>query len=560
MPKAKTTKTAQVPRGDSELLVPDWMGFNHKTLVLKCDQYQLNPKGRKEALAHRLVAHFATQSDTNPAEGSQQTSTTNTANKENVVPNKPMEIVDASLLTEAIVRLQEQQSIQQQQTNSLMQLLQNKPNSLNVPPETSTVTPDPNVQGNNPLIFSPSSPSPNALQPHLTTYAPLTNNNNPVVPVSSPNAPITHHANASNPATTIDFNIATASSTNNLAPNLAPVLGFNAQHLLDNSNTTTNAASLTNMAMNPYIPPPITSALMAKIKKLDNVDFGEILACISPNMSNMGAYTGGEDGDEYSLSSVQTAGSQLTFKKRSARAPIPNISHWGHAWNAFYEATLHHHPTMHFQLFTYHKHIQFSINRKFSFLMAYDPTQRMQIAAQRHLPPAVQSASWVKHSMALFNTYLRDNMKPQCSKCLAYDHYAKQCTKNTVVNTISQQQQQQPFPQHASYSQQHWQAVASRPNLSASTVPQQPVMPQPPMMQPPNQQFRNAQQKPQHTVPKSPNLINITRNQVQNPCYRFNKGQACRLPCNYPHVCNVCNRPDHTGLNCNNTTTTSFQP
>ena len=59
-----------------------------------------------------------------PKHGSQwhidRTSTdTSTADKENIVPNKEMEIVDASLLTEAIVRLQQQQK-------AMTQILQGK--------------------------------------------------------------------------------------------------------------------------------------------------------------------------------------------------------------------------------------------------------------------------------------------------------------------------------------------------------------------------------------------------------------------------------------------------
>ena len=162
----------------------------------------------------------------------------------------------------------------------------------------------------------------------------------------------------------------------------------------------------------------------------------------------MGAYTGGDDGEEYCLSQVQVAGAALSFKKRSARAPISSVAAWGHAWNVFYEATLHHHPSMHYQLFCYNKHIMdYATKYKFSFLMAYDQTHRIQIAAQRHLPPSVQSASWTKHSTALFNTYLRDNGKSQCTKCFGFDHYTKNCPKTSVNSNLQPNQFQPPSTQ-----------------------------------------------------------------------------------------------------------------
>ena len=243
---------------------------------------------------------------------------------------------------------------------------------------------------------------------------------------------------------------------------------------------------------------------MAKVKKLEYVDFGEILAAITPNISNMGAYIEGEDGDEFCLSQLQTLNTPLTLKKRSSRSPIFNLAHWVLAWNAFYEATLHHHPAMHFQLYTYFKHvIEYSTNHKFAYLMAYDQTHRIQIAAQRHLPPNSQTASWTIHSSALFNTYLRDNKKSQCAKCHAYGHFEKQCPKNatpTAVNTVIQQQS--PKYQQATYSQQHGYTTANTPQLSSNassnnTIPRRSSDPQTP-------QFRNVQQQQ-----NSPALLQI---------------------------------------------------
>ena len=57
MPRAAKIKISQV-RTDKELELHEWMAMNHRTLVLKCDQYSLNPKGKKEVLAKHLLAHF----------------------------------------------------------------------------------------------------------------------------------------------------------------------------------------------------------------------------------------------------------------------------------------------------------------------------------------------------------------------------------------------------------------------------------------------------------------------------------------------------------------------
>ena len=57
---------------------------------------------------------------------------------------------------------------------------------------------------------------------------------------------------------------------------------------------------------------------------------------------------------------------------------------------------------------------------------------------------------------------------------------------------------------------------------------------------------------------KSNNLISVPRD--SNACYRFNSGRTCRLPCNFPHVCKHCSRPDHIGELCPHKTSTGFKP
>ena len=174
-----------------------------------------------------------------------------------------------------------------------------------------------------------------------------------------------------------------------MSTNLSPTFGFDSQPLLQQGGT--GASSAFN---NPYIPPPVPNHCINKIKNLEYVDFGSILTAILPNSSNMASITEGEDIEEFCLSQIQQPGAAATFRKKSARNPINNFPTWVMAWNVFYETTLHFHPEKHYELFSYFKHIsEFSVNHKFNFLAAYDKAHRTHIAAQKNLPPSVQTSS-----------------------------------------------------------------------------------------------------------------------------------------------------------------------
>ena len=425
MPKTKRNHrgTEQTPKTDAFYELSDWMGLTPAGLVLKCGEHKLISKGRKEVLAKRLWESFNPQ--VNVGDNNNNSDATITA-KENIKPNNDnnsnnnnnnnsnnnpnnLETVDVSLFAEAIMQIQEQQKLQQTENKviqeSLKQILQGtSPNIASPVPMTTQTTPTP-------LVISQNDNQSDDPSNNLTPYAPTNKN------IDKP----------------IHFQVAAgAAIPGTVNTNLTAVPGFDSHQLLSASvQGNSPSPDITN---NPYIPPPITAALTAKIKKQEYVDLGEILACILPNTANMGAYTGtgGDDGEDYCLSQTQTPGTPLTFKKRSTRSPITNLASWSVAWNTFYEATLHYFPSMHYQLFSYFKHIiQYATNHKFTYLMAYDQTARLQIAAQRHLLPALQSTSWAKHSTALYNTYLRDNMKPQCSKCSAHDHFSNRCPKQS---------------------------------------------------------------------------------------------------------------------------------
>ena len=285
---------------------------------------------------------------------------------------------------------------------------------------------------------------------------------------------------------------------------------------------------------------------MKQIKNGEYIDFGALLFPIIPTAASMASIAEGEDSEEYCLSQRQEPGSSARFIKKSARSPITNYATWVLAWNMFYEATLYHFPLMHYELFSYFKHIaEFAPNRKFEYLAAYDKTHRMHIAAQRDLPEIKRTSWWTKHDPSLYNTYLRDNMKAHCQKCLGYGHYEKQCAQasdNQTGNT--QAANPSPQPTNNNYHNYNTPPTQSQPS-----------------------QFRNGQnQRNGGRQSNNTNLINVNpSSNTRKYCFRFNRGESCRLPCDWPHLCYWCHKP-HPDTRCpeklhnNNQTSTGFRP
>ena len=320
----------------------------------------------------------------------------------------------------------------------------------------------------------------------------------------------------------IHFQIQPATTT---AVNLNPTYGFDSQQLLPSTGTSFNPN-------NPYLPPPVPTQCLTKIKNMEYVDFGTLLTSILPNSLNMASIIEGADDEEFCLSQIPTLGAAATFRKKSRRNAITNFPTWVMAWNVFYETTLHFFPGKHHELFSYFKHIcEYAIRHKFNFLVAYDKAHRIHIAAQRNLPLAVQTSSWTKHCPSLYNLYLKDNMTSHCSNCLGWGHYEKQCplTQNNANNS------------------------------QTSTLNPLQTLSQPPSIQQPSNLFRND---PQQSSKSGDN----------SSCFRYNKGYVCNPPCEYPHVCKACLKKGSTQLHpayqCknnkerpgSNTTTTRFRP
>ena len=79
MPKLKNQSRQAIPSEsaeDQQRSESDWQQLPHKTLVLKCGQYHLPAKGRKDALVTKLYGHF------HPSSGASRQAT----NKENLPP------------------------------------------------------------------------------------------------------------------------------------------------------------------------------------------------------------------------------------------------------------------------------------------------------------------------------------------------------------------------------------------------------------------------------------------------------------------------------------------
>ena len=413
--------------------------------------------------------------------------------------------LDGTLLCEAIATLQAQQQQQLEQQRSLQSCLQQL---------MGTNANNQNLEQGTPTLLSAATTEP----PKVTNP---TINQQGVAGVDIQNL-VSYNPTTSQP---IHFQINAPLGTTS---NLNPTYGFDSQQLLQNAGTSPNIN-------NPYLPPPVPSQCLTKIKNSEYVEFGSLLASILPNSLNMAAITEGADDEEYCLSTTSTPGAAATFRKKARRNAITNFPTWVMAWNVFYETTLHYYPSKHHELFTYFKHIsEYAVSHKFNFVAAYDKAHRIHIAAQRNLPPAAQTSSWTKHCPSLYNLYLKDNMLAQCNNCLGWGHHEKNCMQPQTSSTVSSNN------------------PTAQPVTPFLLQPQAPPQP----MQQPSNQFRNVSNT---TNPVNTNASRFT-------CFRYNKGRPCQLPCGFPHICKLCFQQGlrlvHPAFQCpnTNTTTTRFRP
>ena len=243
------------------------------------------------------------------------------------------------ILCEAIATLQEQQKLQEQQQRSLQSSIQLISQGGQTA-QGSSQTIDTNTQFAIPLTVNNPTETNNLMSynPHLTTTQQVSQQH--TLPQAQQQQPGVH------------FQIDPAVNTGALS--LAH--GFN-NHQLLNAQSYPGTSHVPPPSNNPYLPPVISSTLMKQIKNGEYIDFGALLFPIIPTAASMASIAEGEDSEEYCLSQRQEPGSSARFIKKSARSPITNYATWVLAWNMFYEATLHHFPLMHYELFSYFKHI-----------------------------------------------------------------------------------------------------------------------------------------------------------------------------------------------------------
>ena len=155
-----------------------------------------------------------------------------------------------------------------------------------------------------------------------------------------------------------------------------PILGIPPQL----ANTT--GMPLNNI--NPYAPPGIRTAILAKVKRNEYVDFDELLPP-PPPINN----------DPDLLGFQLDPNNNLLLKPNQVKAKIRDYPSWICAWNIYQQAVLHFHPSKHFDLFSYFK-ILTNLERKHRFesVYLYDKSQRQTLAAQHTLPKISRTASW----------------------------------------------------------------------------------------------------------------------------------------------------------------------
>ena len=180
MPKSRTTRRSS-SKTSSENTIPDdpqcsledWLSLTQSNLALKCSQYGLKSKGKKEDLAKLLLVHFGSGETSQNKENSEPT-----ANKVPgvVLPTPGAQLssvtnVDGTLLCEAIATLQEQQKLQQAQQNSIQTCLQqllDKGSNDNANLPAFGNNPNPNIPVETAILGSPHQ----AGAQNLVTYQP----------------------------------------------------------------------------------------------------------------------------------------------------------------------------------------------------------------------------------------------------------------------------------------------------------------------------------------------------------------------------------------------------
>ena len=264
---------------------------------------------------------------------------------------------------------------------------------------------------------------------------------------------------------------------------------------------------------NPYTPAAIPRRCLTLIEKGEYVDFQKLRPKSVDQKTR-------EDGA--SNISMKFSPTTRTYTLEKAhKESIGTFTAWMEAWNNFVQTRLYFKPDEHFQLFTYQRLIgTLAAQYRFSAVYSYDIDFRNLIATQRRVSPKERTASWGSVQPQLQVIHLTDNQRlppPKCFKCNESGHTANVCPNQKPKDT--QPRQRSPNRNRTDNERSRRDTQDSRP-------------------------FRNG-------------------SKYWYCCDHWNDGQCTRGAdgCRFAHLCNKCGATnEHTGPNCNRSTSTGFRP
>ena len=277
-----------------------------------------------------------------------------------------------------------------------------------------------------------------------------------------------------------------------------------------------------NIAHNAFTPPPISVKILQKIQKLEFIDLEELLPP-SP-ITHL-------DNDIFELE-YGSGGEGLQIKNKKHKKHIMDFPGWVSAWNTYFQANMCIDPKRCYAMFSYFKNFCELVRKyKFEACLVYDKAHRTILATQQSVPVNQRTTTWEKTNEDLLHLYLQSNLLPTCYSCRNTGHFATSCPHNKSHNL------------HSIITSQH------SPKLHKFRA-------QNPYSFTSNQYSYQAPRVTSITTASG----NTTPATATGTCNRFNHNDTCRLPCRFPHICNRCFKPGHSGFDCRSKPYTSFTP
>ena len=327
--------SSETEKSDKNKTVQDWGKLAKEILVLKCNNYALEETGTKLDLQKRLVEHCTKNNDTS----------NNTNEHEQQMPQETTPSIREELaeLRAMIVSMNEH-NMSRGRTVTFQDIPQN-------------------IQHNQPPPQS--QPSLEIIEHRDRTVANLTQYENQFNTNTTNRQQAQHGFQGTNPA---------ASPPGN------------------------NTIYLDPSILNPYTPPALEAKTLAKVVKLEYVDFDILLPSPIQTTSEQ----------SFEIEVTPDDNINITRNNKKSANKILDFPSWMCAWNLFTQATLHKHPQLQFVLFSYQKEFCHLVRRfKFEACYSYDKAQRKNIASQNSMPALSRTVSWDKRNEELYNIFLR---------------------------------------------------------------------------------------------------------------------------------------------------------